>query len=141
IVSASRSAALGRAGEVLRVSTPKTVHVAVDGQVVPVSTSAATLRDALREIGLVLAPGDRLTVPLDAAVVDGLVVVVTRVASGGATETRTQPFETRIEEDPRLPRGTEVVVQPGRLGTTVVTYATEVIGGQEVGRTVVAEVV
>lgn len=145
LVSASRSTAVGRTAvdrddAVLRVSTPKTLHVAVDGQVVPVRTTALTLRDALREIGLVLGEGDRLTVPLDATVVEGLAVVVTRVASGGGTETLTQPFETRVEDDPRLPVGTEVVVQQGRLGTTVLTYASDVVGGQEVGRRVVAEV-
>src|SRR5659263_391816 len=56
LLSASRSASLGR--DVLRVSTQKTIHLVVDGQVIDGVSSAATVREALREIGLVLDEGD-----------------------------------------------------------------------------------
>lgn len=139
-VSASRSAALGRTSH-LRVSTTKTVRVAVDGELIEGRTSASTVREALREIGIVLGEQDRVSVPLDAGVVDGLVVLVTRVVSTGGTETVTQPFSTQVVEDPNLLEGTEIVTQVGRAGTKIITYSAETIGGQEVGRTVVAEVV
>ncbi len=138
-LSASRSAEVGR--DVLRVSTQKTVHLVVDGQVIDGVSSGATVRDALRDIGLVLEEGDHVSVPLDAAAVDGLVVLVTRAASSDETVTETVPFAVREVEDPSLVTGTRKVETAGRAGQRVTTYALDVVGGAVVGRTPVASVV
>ncbi|QGQ20169.1 DUF348 domain-containing protein [Cellulomonas sp. JZ18] len=138
-LSASRSAEVGR--DVLRVSTQKTVHLVVDGQVIDGVSSGATVRDALRDIGLVLEEGDHVSVPLDAAAVDGLVVLVTRAASSGETVTETVPFAVQEVEDPSLVTGTRKVQTAGRAGQRVTTYALDVVGGAVVGRTPVASVV
>ena len=139
-LSASRSAALGRDG-MLRMSTRKTIHLAVDGQVIDGVTSAPTLREGLREIGLVLAPDDQISVPLDATAVDGLVVLVTRAAQGTGMATEAMPFVERTVQDPALAVGTRRVTKLGRAGQRRVTYATGLLGGAEVTRTVVAQVV
>lgn len=135
--SVSRSQALGR--DVLRLSTVKTVHLSVDGTTTDLTTSAPTVREALREAGLVLGPHDQLSVGLDAAPVDGLMVVVTRVATVVRTETRTHPFETVREDDGGLVKGREVVAAKGRDGLSSVTYEAYEVAGVEVGRTVLAE--
>jgi len=137
-VSASRSSALGR-GEVLRVSTEKTVHVAVDGTVTDVTTAAPTVREALREVRLVLAEGDHVSVPLDAAVVDGLMVLVTRAVEGTATVVEELPFTESVVEDPTLTVGERRVGTAGRAGERRTTYATTTLGGVEVERTVLTE--
>ena len=137
-LSASRSAALGR--DVLRVSTQKTVHLVVDGQVIDGVSSGSTVRDALRDIGLVLEEGDQVSVPLDAAAVDGLVVLVTRAATSGETVTEAVPFAVREVEDATLVKGNKVVKTAGRAGVRTTTYALEVVGGVVVGRTPVASV-
>src|SRR5665811_726542 len=49
--SASRSAGVGT--DALRVSTLKTVHVAVDGGTVDLSTTASTVREVLSELDAV----------------------------------------------------------------------------------------
>ena len=138
-LSASRSAEVGR--DVLRVSTQKTVHLVVDGQVIDGVTSASTVRDALREIGLVLEEADQVSVPLDAAAVDGLVVLVTRAATSGETVTEAVPFPVEEIEDPTLVKGNRVVKSTGRAGQRTTTYALDVVGGVVVGRTVLASVV
>ncbi len=132
LLSASRSAPLGR--DVLRVSTQKTVHLVVDGQVIDGVTSAATVRDALREIGLVLEDGDQVSVPLAAAAVDGLVVLVTRAHSDGQTVTEVVPFGTQEVPDATLAKGTRVVQTKGRAGVRTTTYAASVVGGVVVDR-------
>ena len=137
-LSASRSAALGR--DVLRVSTQKTVHLVVDGQVIDGVSSGSTVRDALRDIGLVLEEGDQVSVPLDAAAVDGLVVLVTRAATSGETVTEAVPFAVTEVEDATLVKGNKVVKTAGRAGVRTTTYALEVVGGVVVGRTPVASV-
>ncbi|MFF1529946.1 ubiquitin-like domain-containing protein [Cellulomonas sp. NPDC058312] len=140
LLSASRSASLTR-DDVLRVSTQKTLHLAVDGQVIDGLTSAATVRDALREIGLVLNEGDRVSVPLDATTTDGLVVLVTRAATAGETVTEVVPFEEQEVEDPTLVTGTRVVGTKGRAGVRTTTYSTATVGGAVVDRQVVASAV
>ena len=139
-LSASRSATLDRDG-MLRVSTRKTIHLDVDGQVIDGVTSAPTLREGLREIGLVLAPGDQISVPLDATAVDGLVVLVTRAAQGTGTAIEAMPFVEQTVQDAALTVGTRKVTKPGRAGERRVTYATGLLGGAEVTRTVIAQVV
>jgi len=138
-LSASRSAGLGR--DVLRVSTLKTIHLVVDDTVIDGVSSAATVRDALKDIGLVLSEGDQVSVPLDATAVDGLVVLVTRAVTDGEKVTETVPFEVEEVEDAGLVKGTEVVATPGRAGTRTTTYELTVVGGVVVERTPVASVV
>lgn len=141
--SASRGSALGR--DMLRVSTQKTVRVAVDGATRSVLTSGATVREALARAGVVLGEHDLVSVPLDAPAVDGLVVMVTRVTTVIATETTPVPFSTVRTDDASLAKGTEVVSVRGRTGSHVVTFESYRAGasgdaaGVEVGRSVLAE--
>lgn len=136
LLSASRSEPLGRAP--LRVSTEKTIHLVVDGQVIDGISSEPTVRGALKQIGLVLNEGDQVSVPLDATAVDGLVVLVTRAAQSGDTATEAVPFTEVEVPDPTLSKGTRRVKVAGRAGQQVVTYATKVVGGAVVSRTPIA---
>ena len=136
MLSASRSEPLGR--EPLRVSTEKTIHLVVDGQVIDGISNEPTVRDALRQIGLVLNEGDQVSVPLDATAVDGLVVLVTRAAQSGDSETQAVPFAEVDVPDPTLSTGARRVQVAGRAGLEVVTYATKVVGGAVVSRTPIA---
>ncbi|MFJ4106824.1 aggregation-promoting factor C-terminal-like domain-containing protein [Oerskovia enterophila] len=135
MTSASRSQSLGR--EQIRVSTLKTVHVAVDGAIVTATTSEASVEGVLEHAGIALSVGDAASVPLGAAAVDGMLVLVTRAASGAATVTETLPFETEEVKDPYLPQGQRNVRTSGKVGEAVTTYAVQTVGGTEVSRTVV----
>lgn len=136
MVSASRSEPLGR--QPLRVSTEKTIHLVVDGQVIDGISSKPTVRDALMDIGLVLNEGDQLSVPLDATAVDGLVVLVTRAVQSGDSTTEAVPFTEVEVQDPTLTTGTRKVKVAGRAGQRVVTYETSSVGGAVVTRTPIA---
>lgn len=135
--SASRSAGLD-AGE-LRVSTPKTVHVSVDGSTRDLLTAASTVREVLSEMGVVLGELDRVSVSLDAAAVDGLVVKIDRVVGVTRTETIAQPFETIRQDDPTIAKGSEVVAVTGHEGSKVVTFVAYEVNGVEIGRMLLAE--
>ena len=135
--SASRSADLTPGG--LRVSPPKTVHVSVDGGTQEVLTAASTVREVLTELGVVLGELDMVSVSLDAAAVDGLVVKVDRVIGVTRSETVTQPFETVRQDDGSIAKGSEVVAVTGREGSKVVTFVAYEVDGVEIGRMVLAE--
>lgn len=136
LLSASRSEPLGRTP--LRVSTEKTIHLVVDGQVIDGVSSKPTVREALKEIGLVLNEGDELSVPLDATAVDGIVVLVTRAVQSGDTVTEALPFTEVEVEDATLATGTRKIKTAGRAGQRMVTYETSVVGGAVVTRTPIA---
>jgi uncharacterized protein YabE (DUF348 family) len=132
--SASRSATVGRG--VLRLSTPKDVRVAIDGATHDVHTTASTVREVLAEAGVVLGDHDLVSVPLDAAAVDGLVVMVTRVTTQVGSQTVTVPYKTVKKDDSSILRGTEVVASAGQEGREVETYEAYLVDGVEIGRTV-----
>lgn len=137
--SASRSEPLGR--DVVRLSTTKTIHLVDGGQQTALSTSASTVREALREAGVLLGEHDRVSVSLDAAAVDGLMVIVTRVETVIRTEDVVQPFATVRRDDPVLVKGREVVSQRGREGVRTITYQSYEADGVQVGRQLLAETV
>ena len=135
----SRSTPLGR--DVLHVSTAKTVHLAVDGTTQELSTTAATVRDALAEAGVVLGEHDQVSLPLDAAVVDGLALHVTRVSVVPLTETTVDPAGQVREDDPTMLVGREVVESEGVDGRSAVSVLSFQVDGVEVSRSVLARAV
>jgi hypothetical protein len=135
LTPASRGAATER--DALEVT--RTVELTVDGRTEELATAAGTVRDALLEAGVVLGEHDRLSVPLEAEVVDGLAVEITRVVAAMRTETVTLPFETVREEDPELLEGREVVVTEGQEGVRTLGYEAYLVDGVEVDRRVLVE--
>ena len=97
------------------------------------SDEASAAARPLLGMGVVLGEYDLVSVPLDAAAVDGLAILITRVEGVTRTETVIQPYAVERVEDPTLTRGREVVSTVGRPGTTVVTYLSYESGGIELG--------
>jgi len=137
--SASRTDRVGRG--TLLVSTVKTVHVVVDGQTIAAVTDGGTVRDALIDVGVVLGQADRVSAPLGAATVDGLVVVVTRADAKGETSTEAVPFETREVEDKNLVKGDRQVGTRGKVGVRTITYRVDMVNGVAVGRTPISSAI
>lgn len=77
-VDVSRSAPIGRRGLTLDVRTLRRVTVVADGRAHLVRTHALTVRGAVLDAGLLLAPADRLLPTADTVLADGVVVRVTR---------------------------------------------------------------
>ncbi|WP_418276049.1 ubiquitin-like domain-containing protein [Isoptericola jiangsuensis] len=135
VTSASRSSALGR--DAVRVSTLKTVHVSVDGSVLALRTTGSTVRDVLTEAGISLGEEDATSVPLGAAAVDEMVVVVSRGETTSDRITEVIPFETEEIESDELPVGYETVRTRGVPGERVSTYEVRTLGGAEYERELV----
>ncbi|MEV0894238.1 ubiquitin-like domain-containing protein [Promicromonospora sp. NPDC050262] len=135
LATASRTTQLGR--DPVRFSTVKKVNIAVDGSVLEFSTTRSTVRSVFDEAGIALADGDVTSVPLDAAAVDGMIIMVSRDASSSRTVTEVVPFETETVEDASLPEGYESIRTAGVAGEAKVTYEVKTVGGAVVERTVV----
>ena len=120
-LSASRSAALGR--DTLRVSTLKTIHLVVDGQVIDGREQRRhRARRACGTSGWSSRRATRSRCPLDSTAVDGLVVLVTRASTVGETVTEAMPFESTEVEDPGMIKGNTVIATKGKAGVRTTTY-------------------
>lgn len=135
-VSASRSNRLPLDGTELEVANPKTVRFADNGAPVSdVRVAAPTVGDFLRIHNTKLEQADNVNHPLDAALTEGMEIVVTR----DRVESRTEnlpiaPPEHRVD-DPNMLEGETAVENPGAPGERSVTFDVHTVNGVEVGRT------
>lgn len=138
-LSASRSRRIPLEGLSLDVRTPKAVTVAVDGTSTPLTTTAATVGDLLAEAGVVLGASDRVSVPVESAPTEGLVVTVDRVAVTEVVEEVAVPFAVERRKDAGMVEGETKVLQAGRKGLVRKTFAVETVNGEPAGRRLVSE--
>lgn len=122
-LSASRSRTIPLDGLALEVRTPARVSIAVDGKVRTVTTTVATVREALLQAGVKLAAADKVSVPLTILPLDGLRVRITRVRAGRETQTIAIPHGTVRKPDPKMWLGDTRVATHGIDGVRVKTYA------------------
>ncbi|MFE2633938.1 ubiquitin-like domain-containing protein [Streptomyces scopuliridis] len=128
-LSVSRSAAISRSGLALDVRTERTVTFMADGREHTIRTNAATVAEALAQVGLALHGQDTTSVPPGTFPRDGSTITVMRITEGEQVRDEPIPYDTVRTEDPGLFRGTEVVDQQGRPGARRVTYALRTVNG------------
>ena len=92
------------------------VTVLVDGGVVSLSTSAATVDHLLRLLGITLHPLDRTHPAPGQPVSDGLQVRVTRVARRELVEESVLPSRTVVLAEPEMPAGYTKILAHGANG-------------------------
>ncbi|MFB9375738.1 ubiquitin-like domain-containing protein [Kineococcus gynurae] len=140
-LSASRSEPLGRQGLDLAVTTPKDVLVVADGADHPLTSTAATVGDLIREAGVVVRDGDEVSLDQAQRVTEGLRVQVVRIDRGQSTEVQGIGHGTRTVSTDALFKGEKKVLTPGVDGSKTVTFADLSRDGVRVEHTVVGEVV
>lgn len=137
VVEPSRSSPLER-GTTLVLRNVSQVTVVHDGQESTLVSSAATVGTLLADLGVSIAPDDRVTPPLDQRLQNGTRVVVVRIDNSQTVEQRAIRFTTERRDDPNLERGTQRVVQAGRDGMERITYALVKRDGRVVERRIVS---
>ena len=141
-VSVPKDAQLSIAGSYVSISTPKTVSLVADGKVDTATTTAATVGKVLEDAGLVLGANDRSSQPVNAHVVNNMVIKVSRVDTGQTTVTTEDvPFDTVTSESSELLKGEKEVTQKGAPGKLEKTFKLVLVDGREASRTLVSEAV
>ncbi|HEX8003283.1 MAG TPA: ubiquitin-like domain-containing protein [Mycobacteriales bacterium] len=134
-LSASRSRSIPVDGMHLEVRTPARVNVAVDGKVRTITTTVATVREALLQANVRLAAADNVSVPLNVLPLDGLTIRVTRIRAGKESQTIAIPFGTVRKPDPRMWLGDTRVATRGvpgaRLRVWALTYTDKRLTGRK----------
>jgi len=137
--TASRSQLAGRLA--LEADGATTFSVSVDGESREVTTTAATLGEALREAGIVVGEDDVVTASLGAAVPEGQTVEILRASAEHVTEESVEEHGVVEKKDDSLPEGERKVQTKGVDGVTTSTYRVVTVGDEEVSRELVATVV
>lgn len=126
----------GTVGEKVTVIAAKPVTLNVDGTKKTLRTQAATVKQFLAGAHIALGAKDTASLPLEAPVLPGDDLTITRVAEVTVTEHETLPFSTKTVKDPDIYVGQSQVKQAGISGSRDITYHIRYNDGHEVERNV-----
>lgn len=129
VLSASRSAGLGREGLTLLVTTPKKITITVSGKKSTEKTTAPTVADVLKDKGITLAKLDRVTPALATAVKKNMKITVKRVVEKTVSKSVTVPFTTTKKSDSTMYVGQSKVEKAGKNGSKKVTEKRVIVDG------------
>lgn len=141
-VSVSRSSPIGRQGLAFAVRLPHSVTVDIEGKRHKISTTAATVADAMLQADIPLTAKD-LVFPSRAAYPrDGDVIKIFKIKGKVVTKTLAIPYDTKHVDDNTVLVGDTRVGERGKNGSRKVTYEFVKKNGEWVTkRTLFAEVV
>ena len=113
----------------LVVYTLRHVSFLVDGKTIQLNTTAATVKQAIAQAGIVLHNQDSASVPATAVPTNGETISINRIT--GTTETKevSIPYQTTQVSNPNAYTGTSTVTTQGVDGEETVTYAVLVVNG------------
>jgi uncharacterized protein YabE (DUF348 family) len=137
-VSASRSARIARSGITLDVRLPHDLTFLADGKRSELTTTAATVREALAEAGITLRPQDRLNSALLVMPTDEQVLAVTRVDGKRVVQEKPIRFTTTRKTSADLLKGVTQIVQKGKVGARVLTWDETYLDGKLSTRTLLS---
>ncbi|HXD29016.1 MAG TPA: transglycosylase family protein [Arthrobacter sp.] len=121
----------------LEISTEKTLALTADGKTRQLTTTEATVGQALEDAGIAIGKDDHLSVDPDTEVKDGHEVILVRVET--TTDTVTQAIDHDVEEtkDNDLAQGKTKTLQQGHDGVRTLTYTVTTHDGREFSRELV----
>ena len=104
-------------------------------------TAGRNVADALRELKITLAPGDKVAPPLTASVTTGTPITITRVRTEKQTETTAIPYKTVFHMSSGVPAGRIVQGAHGRAGVLTKTFLATYKNDHLTSRKLVSKVV
>ena len=105
-----------------------------------VDASAGTVKSLLEQLNIILDENTTVSMALDAALYDGMEIIITRTVHTTEVYTKAIPYETTYYEDDTLPLGTQVVVSEGKNGETICTAEVTYRNGVQISRNVVKQI-
>ncbi len=111
------------------------------GKTTQLSSYGETVEALLGRINLILTQNDTVSVPLNTATYDGMVLTISRSSQAVETYTTPIPYERVYCYDAALPVGEEKVLTPGVNGQLLCSATVSYVDGKEVSRVVSSQVV
>ena len=129
-VSASRSARIAPGGIDLNVRMPHDLTFLADGKRSELTTNAATVLEALAEVGITMRPSDQLNAGLMDVPSDEQVLAVTRVDRKLVTQEIAVPFKTIRKTSANLFKDETRIVKKGKVGVRERTWERTFLDGK-----------
>ena len=133
-LSTSRSTPVGREGLTVELAMPKKVTVTVAGKKKTLTTTGATVGDALKAAGVRPDSDDELSKPAGAKLTDGTKVTFVRVDVASKTKRSDVAYATVSKKSSTLERGKTRTETAGKVGAKTTTYRVVSHDGKEVSR-------
>lgn len=131
-LSVSRSQTIGRQGLTLTVVTPKAVTVTVDGKTTTKTIAAASVGEALTQLGVRLGKADKVNPPVTTPLTTGAKIAVQRVQTKDQQVTEAIPFATTKQPSGDLFTDQTKVLRAGVAGVRTRTVRSNVVDGKVV---------
>jgi uncharacterized protein YabE (DUF348 family) len=128
-------------GAGLQLTIDRAVPITLDlyGRKTETRTQGDTVAEMLKEKDIVLSQNDRVSLPLDTPITQGLEVRVWREGKQTTTVDQPVPFSTEQIYDADRPIGYRAIQTLGMEGVKTITYEIEIKDGQEVSRNKITE--
>jgi resuscitation-promoting factor RpfB len=140
-LSVSRSQTIGREGLALTVVTPKPVTVTVDGKTTTKTITAATVGEALSQLGVTVGKADKVNPPVTTTLTAGIKVAVERFTTKDAKRTEAVGYSTTKKRSADLYTGQTKVATKGVAGVRTITERRTLNDGKVVSTKVISSVV
>ena len=121
-------------GDVLIIRKGRIVELSVDGEVLIVTVTKATVGEALEEVGVTLSESDVVTPDISTPIENEMSINIDRIS-----KTVEIGFETKKVNDKSLAKGKTKVSQKGQNGEKQVTYLVTTKNGEEVAKEYISE--
>lgn len=116
-------------GVKIEIIRPNEVYVKYHGITEKISTQSKTVGQLLREEGISIAQGDRLSYRLNEKIEDNMRISIQKVETVYETVTEPIEYETIYAESPAVSVGSEKVIREGINGEKEVTYVKQLVDG------------
>ncbi len=126
-------------GDVLIIRKGRIVELSVDGEVLIVTVTKATVGEALEEVGVTLSETDVVTPDISTPIENEMSINIDRISKKEITETVEIGFETKKVNDKSLAKGKTKVSQKGQKGEKQVKYLVTTKNGEEVSKEYISE--
>jgi resuscitation-promoting factor RpfB len=140
-LSVSRSQTIGRQGLTLTVVTPKSATVTADGKTTTKTITAATVGEALRQLGVTLGKADKVNPPATAQLTSGIRIAVERFTTKDVKRTEAIGYATTKKPSADLYADQTKVATKGAAGVRTITERRTLKDGKVVSTTQVSSVV
>jgi resuscitation-promoting factor RpfB len=140
-LSVSRSQTIGRQGLALTVVTPKPVTVTVDGKTTTKTITAATVGEALSQLGVTVGKADKVNPPVTTTLTAGIKVAVERFTTKDAKRTEAVGYSTTKKRSADLYTGQTKVATKGVAGVRTITERRTLKDGKVVSTKAISSVV
>lgn len=130
-----------KSGDKLNIKKAVKVSVSADSKVYNILTAESSVADMLMAENIKVRENDKVSPSADTQVTSGMKVVVTRLDQKVVKQVQTIDYATVIKKDNGMEKGTQKVVQEGKLGEKLVSLSIIYEDGKEIARSVISETI